>query len=67
MKTKNKFIQTDGNGALFPSKEKKSEKSPDYTGTFLLAGITMRISAWNKKAKSGEPYLSLSVKEKEGE
>jgi hypothetical protein len=37
--------------------EKKSNNSPDMTGTFIDAsGKEMRIAAWKKEGKNGEFY-----------
>ena len=51
-------------GTLFKAKEKKSEKSPDYTGTINVNGVEMRLSAWLKESKAGMKYFSLAVSEK---
>jgi hypothetical protein len=47
-----------GTGALFQNNRKKSEKSPDWTGTLLIAetveaGTEMKISAWTKQSSKG--------------
>jgi len=54
-------------GTLFKAKEKKSEKSPDYTGTINVGGVEMRLSAWLKESKAGTKYFSLAVSEKDGQ
>lgn len=54
-------------GTLFKAKEKKSEKSPDYTGTINVNGVEMRLSAWLKESKAGTKYFSLAVSEKDGQ
>lgn len=51
-------------GTLFKAKEKKSEKSPDYTGTINVNGVEMRLSGWLKESKAGMKYFSLAVSEK---
>jgi uncharacterized protein YxeA len=51
-------------GALF-KREKRSEKAPDYSGPFYGPnGEELEVSAWLKKSKKGETYMSLQVKEK---
>ena len=55
--------QRDMSGALFRTKEKRGEKSPDFTGRLVVAGVTYRLSGWKKASKSGETYLSLAVRE----
>ena len=47
----------DMTGTLFRNKEKKTDKSPDYTGTVKIHGATLRIAGW---AKGSPPYLSLA-------
>ena len=54
-------------GTLFKAKEKKSEKSPDYTGTINVNGVEMRLSGWLKESKAGMKYFSLAVSEKDGQ
>lgn len=51
-------------GTLFKAKEKKSEKSPDYTGTLNFNGTELRLSGWLKESKAGMKYFSLAVSEK---
>jgi len=50
-------------GVLFKAQEKKSEKSPDYTGKINVDGVDKDLSGWIKKSKNGNIFLSLSVKE----
>jgi uncharacterized protein (DUF736 family) len=54
-------------GTLFKAKEKKSEKSPDYTGTININGTEMRLSGWLKESKAGMKYFSLAVSENNGQ
>jgi len=54
-------------GTLFKAKEKKGERSPDYTGTINVNGVEMRLSAWLKESKAGTKYFSLAVSEKDGQ
>ena len=51
-------------GVLFKNKEKGSETHPDYTGSINFGGQDCFLNAWLKKSKSGETYMSLSVKPK---
>ena len=61
-------------GALFPNKNKKEDKHPDYTGKALITpdmvGKEIQIAGWINTAKSnGEKYLGLvfsEFKPKEG-
>ena len=56
-------------GSLFKNGKKESEKHPDYTGKVNVGGEDFYLSAWIKESKSGEKYMSLSVKaiEQKGE
>lgn len=47
-------------GALFQSKDKKTDKHPDYTGKAEVNGEEMFLSAWKNTSKKGEVYLSIS-------
>ena len=41
--------QRDNTGALFKQKgEKRSDRSPDYTGKATIGGVAYRISGWRK-------------------
>jgi uncharacterized protein (DUF736 family) len=50
-------------GTLFPAEDKKTEKSPDFTGKLNVEGKEYRISGWKKTSKAGKKFLSLSVSE----
>jgi uncharacterized protein (DUF736 family) len=50
-------------GALFPADDKKTEKSPDFTGTLNVEGKEYRLSAWKKTSKAGKKFLSVSISE----
>jgi len=72
MENENKFTAT---GALFTAKSKRTENSPDYSGSMefemdvvddLIAqkqeGISqpkVNLVGWKKVAKSGMPYLRI--------
>lgn len=56
----------DNTGSLFHNQEKRSENFPDYSGTLRMEGRDWWISGWKKTSKDGKPYLSLSVKQKDG-
>ena len=51
-------------GALFKN-DKKNPNWPDYKGSLNVAGIDYWLSAWLKKDKNGNTYMSLNVKPKE--
>lgn len=52
-------------GALFVNDKKESENHPDWNGKIDVEGTEYWVSAWKKKSKSGDPYMSLSIKPKE--
>jgi hypothetical protein len=45
-------------GALFKNHEKRSDKSPDYSGKVEVDGKEYRIAAWVKEGKKGK-FFSL--------
>jgi hypothetical protein len=59
------------NFAIFKSKQKKSDKSPDYTSTIKVEEFTTfepdkeyQLAGWIKESKSGIKYISVLVTEK---
>ena len=44
-------------GALFKAKEKKSERSPDYTGQVQVAGVEYWVSGWLKNGQIGRAHV----------
>ena len=52
----------DMSGALFREGEKRSERSPDYTGHIMVAGTAYRLAGWVRE-KEGRKFLSLAVSE----
>jgi len=71
----NDFVTKPNTGSMFLSKNKKTEKSPDFYGTISIdyeylkelavnrTGdlIEIKLSAWKRATKNGDPWLSLSV------
>ena len=57
-----------GTGALFKNDKKGNDKAPDYRGPIYerIDGdvVERQISAWLRKSKSGQSYMSLQVKDK---
>lgn len=51
-------------GALFVA-EKKTDKSPDFTGVLDVDGVAYNVSGWKNVSQNGKKYVSLSVKKKE--
>lgn len=52
-------------GALFKNDKKESDNHPDYRGSINVAGTEYWLSAWLKKSKAGQTFMSLSVKHKD--
>ena len=52
-------------GAIFPAREKKSEKHPDMTGSLNVGGVEYYVSGWTKVSQKGQKFLSLSVNPKQ--
>jgi len=50
-------------GVLFASKNKKSEKHPDYNGQINVNGREWALAGWKKQSKKGETFLSIKVSE----
>lgn len=48
-------------GVLFANREKKTEKSPDFSGSLDVAGVQYNLAAWKKMSKKGTTFLSVSV------
>ena len=61
----NKFEIKDKEGSLFyNAKNKKTENHPDYTGSCVIGGVKMNISAWINEAKTtGKKYMRLKFDE----
>lgn len=43
--------------AIFKNADKKSDKSPDYSGTLEINGVKYRTALWLKQSKSGTAFL----------
>lgn len=56
-----------GFGAMFRTKEKKSDKSPDSEGNLCcpLCEGQLRLAGWLREGKSGQKYNSLKAEPKE--
>lgn len=51
-------------GVLFVNREKKNERSPDFSGSLDVAGVQYNLAAWKKQSKKGATFLSVSVTKK---
>jgi len=53
-------------GVLFENAKKKSDKHPDFQGSFTdEAGREFWVSGWEKTSRSGQYYISLAFTEKQ--
>lgn len=52
-------------GALFKNDRKQQDNHPDYTGSLNVKGEEFWLSAWLKTSKTGQKFMSLSVKPKD--
>lgn len=50
-------------GALYKNDKQGNEKRPDFTGKINVNGKDFDLSGWMKVSKSGNKYMSLSVRE----
>lgn len=51
------MAETKNTISIFKNEDKKSEKSPDYSGNIELNGTKLRVALWVKQAKNGKAYL----------
>ena len=52
-------------GALFRNENKKSEKSPEFSGTINADGKEYWLAGWVKESKAGKKFFSLSLTAKD--
>ena len=53
-----KFILPDMTGNLFENRSKKSEKSPDFSGTIKVDNKEYSLSLWFASDKQGKPKVT---------
>jgi hypothetical protein len=51
-------------GALFKNDKSGNEKRPDYRGQIDIEGAQFWLSAWIRKSKKGETFMSLKAQPK---
>ena len=54
-------------GQIWPNRDKKTDKHPDFTGSLNIGGVEYWVSAWRKKpdANPKAPSLTFAVKPKD--
>src|SRR6516165_1060516 len=58
--------QRDNSGIAFKNDRKQTDKSPDFTGSATIAGVSYQMSAWVKEGKRGRKFFTFAFKAKEG-
>jgi hypothetical protein len=51
----------EGRGSLFANVSKRDASQPDFTGKVRIGGVSYRLSAWEKKSRTGVSWISLSA------
>lgn len=51
-------------GALFKNDKDGNDKRPDYRGQLDVEGTEYWVSAWLRKSKKGETFMSLRIQQK---
>ncbi len=57
------FEPKEGSASLFKNTRKDAPNKPDYTGEGLYKGEKVRLSAWLKTDKNGNPWFSIQIQE----
>jgi hypothetical protein len=54
-------------GSIWKNDKKESDKHPDFTGSAMINGVDMWVSAWKRKegANAKAPALSFTFKAKD--
>lgn len=55
----------ENSGSLFVNRKKDTANKPDFTGEAKVGGVVYWLSAWEKEDKSGKPWFSIALKEKD--
>jgi len=54
--------ERDNSGILFKNRDKKSDKSPDYSGPAKVGGKDYQMAVWIKEGKNGK-FMSIAFGE----
>jgi hypothetical protein len=52
-------------GAIFVNDRKEQPNQPDRTGSINVEGVEYFLDGWLKESKSGQKFMSLSIKRKD--
>jgi len=55
--------QREKSGILLTNRQRRSDKSPDYTGTITINGSQYELAAWMREGRNGGQYLTLTARE----
>lgn len=55
----------DNTGALFPNKNRQSDKHPSLTGSLVVEGVEYFLDGWTNTDRNGNKYISVKVKRKD--
>ena len=50
----------EGSGVIYPQREKRNPKGPDWKGELLIDGKLIKISGWFRTSQYGQ-FISLNV------
>jgi len=53
-------------GAIWPNKNRKTDKHPTHTGSINVEGVEYWINAWVGDKTKNQPSLSFKIQPKEG-
>ena len=56
----------EGDFSLFRTKEKKTDKSPDFWGTAIVDGVPRKLVAWRKQVGNRPAFLSGRIEVDDG-
>lgn len=60
------YEQKDMSGSLFKNDRKEKDTHADYRGSAKLNGVDHWVDAWINETNSGDKYMSLKFKVKDG-
>jgi hypothetical protein len=52
-------VENDNRGKLYKNEDRKSDKSPEYSGPSIINGIEMNVAGWVNETKNGKKFMAL--------